>query len=64
MFEGSRSSTKRHKALTHDPLKEIGEETPPNLAHEKSTKNSFEKEKRKEYMIWHEIKMKNSQLIT
>ena len=24
-FEGSRSSTKRHKALTHDPLKEIRE---------------------------------------
>jgi hypothetical protein len=23
VFEGSRSSTKRHKALTHDPLKEI-----------------------------------------
>jgi hypothetical protein len=27
-FEGSRSSTKRHKALTHDPLKEIWRETP------------------------------------
>jgi hypothetical protein len=23
VFEGSRSSTKRHKELTHDPLKEI-----------------------------------------
>jgi hypothetical protein len=29
-FEGSRSSTKRHKALTHDPLKEIQRETPSN----------------------------------
>jgi hypothetical protein len=27
-FEGSRSSIKRHKALTHDPLKEIQRETP------------------------------------
>jgi hypothetical protein len=30
VFEGSRSSTKRHKALTHDPLKEILRETPSN----------------------------------
>jgi hypothetical protein len=30
VFEGSRSSTKRHKALTHDPLKEIRRETPSN----------------------------------
>jgi hypothetical protein len=29
-FEGSRSSSKRHKALTHDPLKEIQRETPSN----------------------------------
>jgi hypothetical protein len=29
-FEGSRSSTKRHKALTHDPLKEIQREMPSN----------------------------------
>jgi hypothetical protein len=29
-FEGSRSSTKRHKALTHDPLKEIWRETSLN----------------------------------
>jgi hypothetical protein len=29
-FEGSRSSTKRHKALTLDPLKEIRRETPSN----------------------------------
>jgi hypothetical protein len=29
-FEGSRSSTKRLKALTHDPLKEIRRETPSN----------------------------------
>jgi hypothetical protein len=29
-FEGSRSSTKRHKALTHDPFKEIQRETPSN----------------------------------
>ena len=27
VFEGSRSSTKRHKALTHDPLKEVREKT-------------------------------------
>jgi hypothetical protein len=30
VFEGSRSSTKRHKALTHNPLKEIRRETPSN----------------------------------
>jgi hypothetical protein len=29
-FEGSRSSTKRNKALTHDPLKELRRETPSN----------------------------------
>jgi hypothetical protein len=28
VFEGSRSSTKRHKALTYDSLKEIQRETP------------------------------------
>jgi hypothetical protein len=28
VFEGSRSPTKRLKALTHDPLKEIWRETP------------------------------------
>jgi hypothetical protein len=27
-FEGSRSSKKRHKTLTHDPLNEIGEKRP------------------------------------
>jgi hypothetical protein len=30
VFEGSRSSKKTHKALTHDPLKEIQRETPSN----------------------------------
>jgi hypothetical protein len=30
VFEESRSSTKRHKALTHDPLKEIWREMPSN----------------------------------
>jgi hypothetical protein len=29
-FEGSRSSTKRHKELTHDSLKEIQREMPSN----------------------------------
>jgi hypothetical protein len=37
-FEGSRSSTKRHKALTHDPLKEIQRETPSNQRIERRTK--------------------------
>jgi hypothetical protein len=30
VFEGSRSSTKRHKTLTCDPLKEIQRKTPSN----------------------------------
>jgi hypothetical protein len=38
-FEGPRSSTKRHKALTHDPLKEIRRETPSNRRIERRTKN-------------------------
>jgi hypothetical protein len=38
VFEGSRSSTKRHKALTHDPLKEIRRETPSNRRIERRTK--------------------------
>jgi hypothetical protein len=38
VFEGSRSSTKRHKALTHDPLKEIPRETPSNRRIERRMK--------------------------
>jgi hypothetical protein len=37
-FEGSRLSTKRHKALTHDPLKEIWRETPSNRRIARRTK--------------------------
>jgi hypothetical protein len=37
-FEGSRSFTKRHKALTHDPLKQIRRETPSNRRIERRTK--------------------------
>ena len=36
---------KSHKELMWDPLKEIWEETPPNLTNQNSTKNA-EKEKR------------------
>jgi hypothetical protein len=39
VFEESRSSTKRHKALTHDPLKEIIRETPSNRRTERWMKN-------------------------
>jgi hypothetical protein len=45
-FEGSRSSPKMYKALTHDPLKEIRKETPSNpwkQANNKGTKKSSEK---------------------
>jgi hypothetical protein len=38
MFEGSISSTKRNKALTHDLLKEIRRETPSNRQIERWTK--------------------------
>jgi hypothetical protein len=38
-FEGSRSSTKRHKALTHDPLKKIRREMPSNRRIKRRTKN-------------------------
>jgi hypothetical protein len=38
VFEESRSSTIRHKALTHDPLKEIQRETPSNQRIEGRTK--------------------------
>jgi hypothetical protein len=38
VFEESRSSTKRHKALTYDPLKEIRRETPSNRRIERRTK--------------------------
>jgi hypothetical protein len=38
VFEESRSSTKRHKALTHDPLKEIQREMPSNWRIERRTK--------------------------
>jgi hypothetical protein len=37
-FEGSRSSTERHKELTHDPLKEIWREMPSNRRIERRTK--------------------------
>jgi hypothetical protein len=46
VFEGSRSSTKRHKELTHDPLKEIQKETPSNQRIKQRTKIS-QKELRK-----------------
>jgi hypothetical protein len=38
VFEGSRSSTKRHKALTDDPLKKIQREMPSNRRIERRTK--------------------------
>jgi hypothetical protein len=38
VFEESRSSTKTHKALTHDPLKENWRETPSNRLIERRTK--------------------------
>jgi hypothetical protein len=38
-FEGPRSSTKRHKAFTHDPLKEIRGEMPSNRRIEGQMKN-------------------------
>jgi hypothetical protein len=39
VFEGSRSSTKRHMALTHDHLKEFRREMPSNRRIERRTKN-------------------------
>jgi hypothetical protein len=38
VFEGSRSSTDKQKALTHDPLNEIQRETPSNRRIERRTK--------------------------
>jgi hypothetical protein len=40
-FEGSRSSTKRHKALTHNPLKQVWRKMPPNLMNDNPPKNAL-----------------------
>jgi hypothetical protein len=45
-FEGSRSSTKRHKALTHDPLKEIRRKTLSNPRNQPKNENTKEAPKR------------------
>jgi hypothetical protein len=42
VFEGSRSSTKRHKALTHDPLKEIRRKTLSNPRNQPKNENTKE----------------------
>jgi hypothetical protein len=41
-FEGSRSSTKRHKTLTHDPLKKIQRKTLSNLQNKLKNENTKE----------------------
>jgi hypothetical protein len=46
-FERSRSSTKKHKALTQDPLKEIRRETPSNRRIERQTKILRKSQKKK-----------------
>jgi hypothetical protein len=46
MFEGSGSSTKRHKALTHDPLKEIRRKTLSNPQNQPNNENTKEAPKR------------------
>jgi hypothetical protein len=45
-FEGSRSSTKRHKALTHDHLKEIQRKTLSNPWNQPKNENTKEAPKR------------------
>jgi hypothetical protein len=45
VFEGSRSSTYRHKALTHDPLKEIWRKTLSNLRNQLKNENTKEAQK-------------------
>jgi hypothetical protein len=45
-FEGSRSSTKRHKALTHNPLKEIRRKTLSNPRNQPKNENTKEALKR------------------
>jgi hypothetical protein len=45
-FEGSRSSTKRHKTLTHDPLKEIRRKTLSNPQNQPKNENTKEAPKR------------------
>jgi hypothetical protein len=45
-FEGSRSFTKRHKALTHDPLKEIRRKTLSNSRNQSKNENTKEAPKR------------------
>jgi hypothetical protein len=50
VFEGSRSSTKRHKALTHDPLKEIKRQSTPksmNRATNEKNKKRLQKSPKK-----------------
>jgi hypothetical protein len=46
VFEGSRSSTKRPKALTHDPLKKIRRKTLSNPQNQPKNKNTKEAPKR------------------
>jgi hypothetical protein len=42
VFEGLRSSTKRHKALTHDPLKENRRKTLSNPRNQPKNENTKE----------------------
>jgi hypothetical protein len=44
-IEGTRSSTKRHKELTHDPLKEIWRKTLSNPWNQPKNENSKEAQK-------------------
>jgi hypothetical protein len=46
VFEGSISSTKRHKALAHDPLNEIQRKTLPNPRNQPKNENTKEAPKR------------------
>jgi hypothetical protein len=46
VFEESRSSTKRHKALTHDPLKEIQRKTLSTPWNQPKNENTKEAPKR------------------
>jgi hypothetical protein len=44
-FEGSRSSTKRHKALSHDPLREIRRKNLSNPRNQLKSENTKEAQK-------------------
>jgi hypothetical protein len=46
VFEGSRSSKKRHKVLTHDPLKEIRRKNLSNPWNQPKNENTKEAPKR------------------